>query len=44
MLTADPEGVTELDVPGQQDINPVEDATGRWLNEAIYERLLDTAA
>lgn len=44
VLTADPEGVTELDVPGPQDISPVEDATGRWLNEAIYERLLDTAA
>ena len=43
VLTADPEGVTEIDAPGPQDECPAElDATGRWLNEAVYERMLCT--
>jgi hypothetical protein len=43
VLTADPEGVTDVDAPGAGDLPAFEqDATGRWLNEAVYERLLST--
>lgn len=43
LLTADPEGVTELDLPAAVECPLVEqDATSRWLNEVIYERMLTT--
>lgn len=43
VLTADPEGVTDVDLPGATECTAPElDATGRWLNEAIYERLSTT--
>lgn len=43
LLTADPEGVVELDLPSTLDGQPLEkDATSRWLNEVVYERMLTT--
>jgi len=45
VLTADPEGVTDIDLPGATECTAVDlDATGRWLNEAVYERLSTTVA
>ena len=44
VLTADPEGVTDIDLPGATECTAVDlDATGRWLNEAVYERLSTVA-
>jgi len=32
--------VTDIDLPGATECTAVDlDATGRWLNEAVYERL-----
>lgn len=44
VLTADPEAVTDVDAPGAPELRTGDlDATGRWLNEAVYERLLSCA-
>lgn len=44
VLTADPDGCTEVDVPGPVDcLSMRQDATGRWLNESVYERFLAVA-
>jgi hypothetical protein len=43
LLTADPEGSTELDLPSTLESPQLErDATSRWLNEVVYERMLTT--
>jgi hypothetical protein len=44
VVTADPEAVTDVDAPGALEVPTGDlDATGRWLNEAVYERLLSYA-
>jgi hypothetical protein len=45
VLTADPEAVTDVDAPAERECpgGTELDATGRWLNEAVYERLLSAA-
>ena len=45
ILTADPEGVTDVDVPGPAESPAARnDATGRWLNETVYESFLALAS
>lgn len=48
VLTADPEAVTDVDAPVDREcagcVATELDATGRWFNEAVYERLLSAAA
>ncbi|HEX7662229.1 MAG TPA: hypothetical protein VF444_22410 [Pseudonocardiaceae bacterium] len=45
VLTADPEAVTDIDAPATAEPPATElDATGRWLNEAVYEKLITVGA